>query len=209
MDHPNYSESDPKIPFDEILKDGFCFKLPENYMEDLRDRILDKVLAEGTIESMDTHQFELPSNYFQEFPNRIMQKIEEDVLPASLKENPFKLPANYFPQTAQRIMEHPSVRMQKPTTKTRFRTNWILAAAACMFFIISWFGIQFFNSSKTTDLFVNASEEELLEYVSAYADDFDQSSIAAVMSEDEVNAINIWDDELDEETSELLIQILE
>lgn len=59
------------------------------------------------------------------------------------------------------------------------------------------------------DYFSNITEDELLEYVSTYAVDFDQSSLASVINEEEINSLEIMDDDIDDETSDLLIQILE
>jgi hypothetical protein len=172
----------------------------ENNMED------PKIPHHDTLRNEDA--FRVPAFYFESFQDRIMKRIENEMIPPALKDNVFTVPDEYFDTFTDRLMNkiHP---VQKPKTVfTVFRKTWMMSAAAAMLIAVSWFVIHLFNSPVNVDYLANSSEEELLEYVSTYAYQFDQNSLATVMSEDEISSLDIVDD-MDEETSDLLIELFE
>lgn len=209
MNHLTKPESDPKLPMDDLLKGTSGFVIPENYMNQVSDQIMNRINLEKNIRETDFDAFKLPANYFEELPNRILDKVENSQLPELLKQNPFKVPENYFNNTVQSIIEKTSNTKSNLVVKTNFKPVWSYGAAACMLLVISWIGFRLYSNPKPVDYFSNITEEELLEYVSTYAVDFDQSSLASVINEEEINSLNIMDGDLDDETSDLLIQILE
>lgn len=202
-------ESDPKLPMEDFLKGSSGFIIPENYLDQVSDQIMNRIHLEKYMHETHIDPFKLPENYFEEFPNQIINRIESGQLPETLKLNPFKVPENYFDKTYQSIQEKNSNTESKLVVKTNFKQVWSYAAVACVLLLVSWFGFRLYSDPKPVDYFSNITEDELLEYVSTYAIDFDQSSLASVINEDEINSLNIMDDDLDDETSDLLIQILE
>jgi len=209
MNPHNNSESDPKLPMEELLKGNTGFVVPENYMDNLGDSISSQILLEKKLQKLNPENFKIPANYFDEFPNRILDKLELDQLPESLKQNPFKVPANYFENKSLSLQELNQGKKLKLSVKTNFKRIWSYSAVACVVLLVSWIGFRMISNSQPVDYFSNITEDELLEYVSNYAVDFDQTSLASVINEEEMNSLNILDDELDDETTDLLIQILE
>ena len=209
MNPHNNSESDPKLPMEELLKGNTGFVVPENYMDNLGDSISSQILLEKKLQKLNPENFKIPANYFDEFPNRILDKLELDQLPESLKQNPFKVPANYFENKSLSLQELNQGKKLKLSVKTNFKRIWSYSAVACVVLLVSWIGFRMISNSQPVDYFSNITEDELLEYVSNYAVDFDQTSLASVINEEEMNSLNILDDELDNKTTDLLIQILE
>ncbi|MEI2696452.1 MAG: hypothetical protein V9E90_15390 [Saprospiraceae bacterium] len=209
MNNLTNPESDPKLPMEDLLKGSSGFVIPENYMDQVADSIINQIRLDNKFDESQNDLFKLPANYFEEFPNRILNKVESGQIPESLQQNPFKVPENYFDTTIQNILEKTSNAESKLIVKTNFKQVWSYAATACVLLVISWLGFRLYSDSKPVDYFSNITEDELLEYVSTYAVDFDQSSLASVINEEEINSLDIMDDDIDDETSDLLIQILE
>ena len=208
--HPlNKPESDPKLPLEDLLKGNTGFVVPENYMDNLSDRVVSNILMDKNLHRISPENFNIPENYFEEFPDRLFDKLESDQLPGSLKQNPFKVPENYFENKILNIEKLVQNKESKIIVKTNFKRVWSFAAAACVLLLVSWIGIRLFSNPKPVDYLSNITEDELLEYVSIYASDFDESSLASVINENEINSLNILDVDMDDETSDLLIQILE
>ncbi|MFZ1297518.1 MAG: hypothetical protein WAT16_05715, partial [Saprospiraceae bacterium] len=92
MNHLNNPESDPKLPMEDLLKGSSGFVIPENYMEQVPDSIINQIRLDNKFDESQNELFKLPANYFEEFPNRILNKIESGQIPESLQQNPFKVP---------------------------------------------------------------------------------------------------------------------
>jgi hypothetical protein len=151
--------------------------------------------------------FKVPTAYFDTLAEKIIIQIEQDALPEAIKEKSFVVPDQYFETLTQRVMDSIPFHKQSKTIQTGFRRSWVYAAAAAVVLIvISWWGIQLFNSNYSTDYLAAVSEEELLEYVSDHEYEFDQQTLASIVSEDDLNSIEIID-EVDSETTELLLEL--
>lgn len=177
MNHPFNNIEDPQIPYDNVLKSGDSFKVPESYFDALTDRIMNRIEKEAISVPVNEKTFQVPDAYFETFANRLMERIHKQQTPK--------------------------------TIQTSFRRNMIYsAAAAVVIILVTWFVMNLFIAKSSKDYLAQSSEEELLEYVSQYAFDFDENSLAVVMSEDEISSLEIFD-EMDKETSDLLIELFE
>ncbi len=152
--------------------------------------------------------FRVPAFYFESFSDRIMKRIENEMVPPALKDHVFTVPDDYFDTFTDRLMHKIHPVQKSKTVFTSFRRSWMLSAAAVVVILVSWFVIHLFNNPSNVDYLASSTEEELLEYVSTYAYQFDQNSLATVMSEEEISSLDIVD-EMDDETSDLLIELFE
>ncbi|HEX5624605.1 MAG TPA: hypothetical protein VFX48_01205 [Saprospiraceae bacterium] len=150
--------------------------------------------------------YRLPEDYFDRLSDRIMDRVEQNALPEILKTSPFRAPDAYFELLEDRIINGLPTRSKPLVVRSIFRSSWIYAVAACALVLLSWFGLNLYNGSPNEDFLADTTEEELLEYVSAYASDFDETALALVLQEDELNSFEI-PEEMDDETSELLIEL--
>lgn len=154
------------------------------------------------------NSFKVPELYFDSLTERIMDRVEKESLPSVLKENSFKVPIGYFENLNDKILEKVLTGVKTKNIRTRF-INWKLYSVAAIFLLVcSLFLVQFFNAQKQVDYLANTTEEELLEYVSLYISDFNQESLASITSEDDIRSLEIID-EMDTETSDLLIELFE
>ena len=172
----------------------------DNYMED------PKIPHQDDLRSTDS--FRIPAFYFESFPDRIMKHIEMEAVPAALREKIFRVPNGYFESFTNRLMDRLLPQQTTKTIRTGFRRSLMYSAAAVVLILVSWFVISLFRNQTNIDYLAESSEEELLEYVSTYAFDFDQNILASVIGEEEINSLDIMD-EMDDETSDLLIELYE
>lgn len=172
----------------------------DNHMED------PKIPHHDTLRSDDS--FRIPAFYFESLPDRIIKRIENETVPLALKEKMFTVPEGYFETFTDRLMTKIHPVQKSKTIFTGFRRTLMLSAAAVVLILVSWFVINLYNNSANIDYLANSSEEELLEYLTTHASEFDQNSLAVVMTEDEIGSLEIIE-EMDDETSDLLIELYE
>ncbi len=171
-----------------------------NHLEDPK---LPEVIAKKT-----TQGFKVPALYFENLTDRIMDRVEKNVLVDDFKDNPFKVPQAYFENFSPRLIDQLQTTKTSRTITTSFKRMRMWSAAAAVVLILSLAGIYFYIQQKPVDYLADVSENELLEYVSVYAEDFDRFSLAYVMSEEDLKAIELFD-HLDELDSDVLIELYE
>lgn len=208
MDNQNQYREDPDLPFGNTLKNADGFKVPADYFENAGPMILAQCV--GGTDTNDSKGFGVPQGYFETLPEKLMQKIEIDALKCLPDSDGFKVPENYFESFYDRL----SSRLKRKTIQTSTRVIqmkklWYYAAAACLFTAVGLFAIKWSQQNESTTLFfAECSDEELLEYVTTYADDFDQELIASLIEETDLDVLDVMG-ELDESTEDLLIEYLE
>ncbi len=152
------------------------------------------------------HGFKLPSSYFDTLTERVMDQVEKKTLPEELKTNVFKTPVGYFDSFSDRLMKKILELNTSKHISTSFNRMRIFSAAAAVILVLSLFIVYVYKIQNPVDYLADISEEELLEYVSLHATDFDRFSLAYVMSEEDLKAIDIFD-EMDEEATDVLIEL--
>lgn len=177
-------------------------------MNDLFNNIEDpKVPHHDALQSRDA--FKVPDSYFDNLTERIMTRIEMEAISIPANEKTFQVPAGYFETFTNRLMDKIHKQSMPKTIQTSFQRNFIYsAAAAVVLILVSWFIMSLYSKQSSVDYLALSSEEELLEYVSLYAYEFDQNSLAVVMNEEDINSLDILED-MDDETSDLLIELFE
>lgn len=175
-----------KFHIDQIKKEQI-FKVPEDYFEQLPDRIesriaLESEALESNILSTDAikskQPFEVPNNYFESLQNKIEAKIanletEEEVELNPLifsKKTPFQTPNRYFNELPTVVQG----KVEAKNTKWIFKLNWSpqvkWALAPAMILALAIGYIFFFNQNKdinTDELIAQVSTDDLIAYLEA------------------------------------------
>ena len=151
--------------------------------------------------------FKVPAGYFDNLTEKLMQGIEKEAVPFAINEETFTVPQGYFESFPDKLINKIHQHQKPQIVRISFGKRLMLAAAVMIVLVVSWFSIKLYAPTNT-DFLANSTEEELLEYVSYYAEEFDEQSLAMVMNEDEIISLDILEVS-DEETSELLIELFE
>ncbi|MBK8450305.1 MAG: hypothetical protein IPO78_00730 [Saprospiraceae bacterium] len=184
------------------------FKLPADYFTKFPDHILDRIHKENKIEQYNSNVFQLPVNYFENLTNRIMDRIEKEAIPQELNQNVFKVPNGYFENFSDKVLSKIKLKQNSKIIPGSFKKLWVFSAAASFVIVISWFVMNLYNTSTHVDYLAASSEEELLEYVSTYSNEFEHQSLASILNEDELNSLEIMET-MDDETSDFIIELFE
>ncbi|MBK9108743.1 MAG: hypothetical protein IPM92_10355 [Saprospiraceae bacterium] len=206
--HPIYNE-DPELPFGKALKNADGFKVPEHYFENSEEMIILQCSGLVSQESNATSGFDVPVAYFENFTDSLIERINAESLAFLPKSDGFKVPESYFETFYNRLQNKLSAQHQStPTKLIKFHKLWYWAAAACLFSAVGLFAIKWSQNQTTENLLAQCSEEELLEYVTAYVEEFDEQSLALLLEENDINQLDMMNG-LDESAEDLLIEYLE
>lgn len=135
-------ESDNK----HISKTGF--KTPENYFENLEDKVLQNLNKKQPkiykFEKEYTAGFETPTDYFDNLETKIFRKLEIDQ--KSSVDSGFKVPMGYFDQLEKRVLEVSLEKKKNPKVIPLFTTKKLVyfsSVAAAIALVISIANISF------------------------------------------------------------------
>lgn len=205
---PTYND-DPELPFGNALKNADGFKVPDHYFKAGEEILLAQFVGLMASNVNKTKAFEVPGAYFENFPDVLMERINDDTVAFLPKSDGFKVPENYFETFSDRLHIKLNEKQQTPALKVlSFHKLWYYAAAACLFTAIGLFSLKWMQNDNSSHLLSQCSEDELIEYVTAYADEFDEQSIAMLLEETDIDPLDIIND-LDEADEDLLIEYLE
>lgn len=206
--HPNYNE-DPELPFGGALRNADGFKVPDLYFHKSEEQLL--AHCRGLLLQVHSkpNGFEVPENYFDQLADTVMERISSETLSFLPATDGFTVPEGYFETFSDRIQSRLTSNVQSTQTRTvTFRKIWYWAAAACLFGVVGLFALKWSANQSGDQLLSACTEDELLEYVTTYADEFDEESLASLLEESDMDQLNIIN-ELDESADELLIEYLE
>lgn len=198
---------DPSLPFGNQLRNADGFRVPDQYFDQQLDWICHQVSLEDPSASGVEKGFQLPQGYFDQFSERLIDRIEKQNLSFLPANDGFKTPDDYFQKFESRLLEKLAV--VQPKSKTiRFRQLVMLAIAACVMVAVSFAVMRLYQQEAAQDVFASCSDEELIEYLSHYAQDLDEESLAGLISEGDDQSLDFFEPE-DEELESLLIDYLE
>lgn len=200
---PNFPASFSK------MKGNNPFAVPENYFENLSDRILSEIENSEELKALSpflskiekTNPFKIPENYFfnkqsgENFTERILKNFSQEELNGFLttlsgtqKKNPFSIPENYFENLVERINQKAGLKQEAKIISLRsdFRKYkyFALANAACIAAIfILYFYYPTSHSRNEKNLFVSADDISN----SNYFEEIDESTLIEEINENDMN----------------------
>ena len=143
------------------------FAVPEQYFDDLTERICASVFVEELKADAGVFEADVPEGYFESLQDEITAKITLDALNLPKQEG-FAVPQRYFDKINDNILSKvsgseastPKVRKLWPNRMTRY------AAAACLV-LISGFAIymnqdSLFDSTRESNTTVSVTEDPML-----------------------------------------------
>lgn len=132
-------------------------------------------------------------------------------IPAEVRpDEGFRIPNGYFEHFRERLATAgiPGADAPLRSTSLRVRRFWSYAVAATVFAAACWLVLDLYRSPSQADLLAGCSEDELLEYIEANANEFDGTSLALLL-DDESSVLPELPETADENLDELLIEYLQ
>lgn len=153
------------------------FIVPQNYFEELEDRLLSKI--NHKLDSKSIVNLDAPSeSYFDEFENKVLSAIKAKQFESRKLKHPFKTPLNYFEDFDTTIINKVDEQKSKKITSTPKITVWrrysLVAIAASVALITGVFVTKQMTKSQviecntTACLMEKVSTEEIrteLDYI--------------------------------------------
>ncbi|RZK59486.1 MAG: hypothetical protein EOO91_05155 [Pedobacter sp.] len=112
------------------------FSVPDNYFNELQNRINESVFVDGLMQK-ENHGFTVPQNYFEDLGSQIESRIAVGQIKSLVKNDGFKTPANYFETLQADILSKTSGTTQKTKVVRLWGSDLMkYVAAACLFLVI-------------------------------------------------------------------------
>lgn len=136
------------------------FRVPEGYFSSLADRLEEAALSPSVDFGKSVESFKIPGNYFESLPGEIMERIRSE----------------------EESVEREAVTIHLNDHRRRERVAPLrmmpLAAAVAVFVLLGILAAQFIRQDAKIERQVALSQEEAMEYLSAYWVDFSDDELA-------------------------------
>jgi hypothetical protein len=157
----------PKHISIENLPKQHIFRVPENYFEELPQKILAQ-LDDSTLQAPKEQVFGTPNDYFETLASKIQQRVgQEDFLNKLPKELVFKTPGGYFDELPERIetrLDEYLTRESIGITWSR-RRSWLAVAASVLIGVLGWFTFQPKQDELGSEALAKVPKTELINYL--------------------------------------------
>jgi hypothetical protein len=146
-------------PFLASVEKVNVYKVPDNYFEELDERIATSVFLH---QDEKNHSQQVPDGYFDSLSDRILSKIKNDTLESAMEEirqispslhylkeeNVFTVPENYFENLSNRILDKIDHKNAKVVSINRLQKSWKYAAVAVIAGVVAISSLQIFNQKS-------------------------------------------------------------
>lgn len=112
------------------------YRVPDNYFNDLPERINQALFLEGLMQK-ENQGFAVPQNYFEELSSQIESRIAIEQFSALAKAEGFKTPPAYFEQLQANILSKTSEVPQKTKVFRLWHSDLMKYASAACFILLS------------------------------------------------------------------------
>lgn len=138
------------------------FSVPDQYFDDLQNRIHQAVFIDGLMQK-DHQSFTVPQGYFEELGTNINAKIALDKFKMPVNNDGFKTPDNYFDDLGAKILSKTSALKPERKVFKLWNSDLMRYAAAACFILITASGLylnqlQTLKENRNTEI---ASEQVL------------------------------------------------